>query len=225
MASEVDICNVALGHLGDTGNIASLYPPEGSAQAEHCARFYPMARDALLSLHTWGFATRRVPLAQLSTDVPGWAYAYVFPSDTLTVLAVQGPDEPDPEAGGFPAMSHPYVSESNEAGNRTIYCNVPNAVMRGIFRVTSTERFTPLFITTLSWQLASMLAGPVIKGDAGMTEAKRCAQMAQAYLAQATGHDANQRNVKPTFTPSGIAARGSNLNSGGLSGRSGGWRP
>ena len=48
MASAVDICNLALSHLGDTATVASLDPPEGSAQAEHCARFYPVARDALV---------------------------------------------------------------------------------------------------------------------------------------------------------------------------------
>ena len=46
MASVADICNMALGHLGDSATVASIDPPEGSAQAEHCARFYPMVRDA-----------------------------------------------------------------------------------------------------------------------------------------------------------------------------------
>ena len=50
MASEVDICNLALGHLGDNATVASLNPPEGSVQAQHCARFYPIARDALLEM-------------------------------------------------------------------------------------------------------------------------------------------------------------------------------
>ena len=48
MPSEVDICNLALGHLGDSATVATIDPPEGSAQAEHCARFYPIARDARL---------------------------------------------------------------------------------------------------------------------------------------------------------------------------------
>ena len=48
MATEVDICNLALAHLGDDATIASLNPPEGSAQAEKAARFYPIARNSLL---------------------------------------------------------------------------------------------------------------------------------------------------------------------------------
>ena len=63
MASEVEICNLALSHLGDTATVASSDPPEGSAQAEHCARFYPIARDALLEMQNWKFATRRATLA------------------------------------------------------------------------------------------------------------------------------------------------------------------
>ena len=54
MASEIAICNLALSHLGDAANIASIDPPEGSAQAEHCATFYPIARDSLLEMHDWG---------------------------------------------------------------------------------------------------------------------------------------------------------------------------
>ena len=59
MSSEVAICNLALAHLGDSATVASIDPPEGSAQSEHCARFYPIARDALLEMHAWKFATRR----------------------------------------------------------------------------------------------------------------------------------------------------------------------
>lgn len=51
MASEVDICNLALARLGDNATVASIDPPEGSAQAEHCARFYAIARDSLLEMH------------------------------------------------------------------------------------------------------------------------------------------------------------------------------
>ena len=34
MASEIDICNLALSHLGDTATIASLDPPEGSVAGD-----------------------------------------------------------------------------------------------------------------------------------------------------------------------------------------------
>ena len=59
MATEIDICNLALAHLGDDATIASIKPPEGSAQAEHAARYYPIARNSLLESHTWNFAAKR----------------------------------------------------------------------------------------------------------------------------------------------------------------------
>jgi hypothetical protein len=42
-----------------------------------------------------------------------------------------------------------------------------------------------------------MLAGPIIKGEVGAAEAKRCAQMAQYYIGQADESDSNQRQIKP----------------------------
>jgi hypothetical protein len=88
MSSEVEICNLALAHLGDSATVASIDPPEGSSQAEHCQRWYPIARNALLEMHEWGFATTRALLAEVVNPFPQWRRAYARPSDCLKVLAV-----------------------------------------------------------------------------------------------------------------------------------------
>src|SRR6185312_16246570 len=102
--SEVTICNLALAHLGDTATVASIKPPDASVQAQLCARFYPVARDALLEMAQWGFATRRVQPAQVTaptvTDADGntkqtWLYAYAVPSDMVNVQAVLDQDAAD----------------------------------------------------------------------------------------------------------------------------------
>jgi hypothetical protein len=62
--------------------------------------------------------------------------------------------------------------------------------------VADSTKFSPLFVQCLSWHLASMLAGPVIKGDQGAAEAKRCIQMMTQYLAETKRTDASQRNIK-----------------------------
>ena len=88
MASEVDICNLALGHLGDNATVASLEPPEGSAQAEHCARFYPIARDALQEMHPWNFCTKRIALALIDgVSYSQWKYVYAEPSGVIQTAA------------------------------------------------------------------------------------------------------------------------------------------
>lgn len=204
MASEVDICNIALGYLGDLATVASIDPPEGSAQAEHCARFYPMARDGLLQAHAWSFATKRIQPAQMGAPPTGsgWTFAYARPTDALDLLAVQRPETPD----RFERQE--YVCELGADGHQVIYCNVENAVVRYVSRVKDTTRFPPLFSSALTWQLASLLAGPILKGDAGAAEAKRCAQMAAAFLAQAATHDANQSHLDLRPTPDWLGGRG-----------------
>jgi hypothetical protein len=79
--------------------------------------------------------------------------------------------------------------------------------LRYTSRVTDTTKFSPLFNMSLSWLLASMLAGPVIKGDAGAAEGKRCYQMFQAHLVEATQSDAVQRQTKPKQVVPWLAGR------------------
>lgn len=208
MATEVDICNLALAHLGDTATVSSIDPPEGSAQAEHCARFYPIARDALLEMHTWNFATRKVTLAEVTNEWEQWEYAYALPSDCMTAFAIISP-----ESTGDYTASYNYPGQYidgttplvNVAGyapqpfvieGQTLYTNQEDAVLRYQALVVDTTKFSQLFVSTLSWQLASMLAGPIIKGDQGAAEAKRCQQMMAMYLSQARMHSANQRDIK-----------------------------
>lgn len=226
MASEVDICNLALGHLGDNATVASIDPPEGSAQAEHCARFYPIARDALLEMHAWGFATRRAQLALLTSAWPEWAFCYAIPSDALNLLGVLPPSASDdysqsfgiPNAYGITSnyvpttvsgtyVPQPYSAESLDDGTQVIYTDQEDAVLRYTARVTDTTKFSPLFVTTLSWHLASMLAGPVIKGDAGAAEGKRCGAMMQVYLSKAVESDSNQRKANPQHIVGWMAGR------------------
>ncbi len=210
MASEVDICNLALGHLGDAATVSSINPPEGSAQAEHCARFYPIARDALLEMHAWGFATKRVNLASLGSAWPEWQYCYAVPNDALNLLAVLPPESTDdysvgityhysqtgaPFTPGGKYQPQPFNYEALADGTMVIYTNQVNAMLRYTAYIEDTTVFSPLFVVTLSWLLASYLAGPIIKGDAGSAEAKRCMLMAQQMLGKAASSDANQRRT------------------------------
>ncbi|QII84260.1 hypothetical protein G3T20_05810 [Bordetella hinzii] len=216
MASEVDICNLALSHLGDEATVASIDPPEGSPQAGYCARFYPAARDALLEMHAWGFAMRRVQLALLPSHWSAWQFAYARPSDTLKLLAVLPPDAPDDydlaplgALGGLSSLRgpQPYSAEVDAGGRSVIYTDQPDAVLRYTALVRDTTKFSPLFVMALSWHLASLLAGPMLKGDVGAAEGKRCAAMMQQYLSQAITSDTNQRRVAPSAAAPWIAGR------------------
>jgi len=226
MASEVEICNLALAYLGDDATVSSIDPPEGSSQAEHCARFYAIARDSLLQMHSWNFASRRVSLASVTMPYTMWQYAYACPGDMMTAVAVLPPEAENDYAlraypsdtAGYGWTNAPFVAagayvpqqyqiETDTSGNKVIYTNQQNALLRYQALVTDTTKFDPLFVMALAWHLASMLAGPILKGDQGAAEGKRCAQMMMAYLQQARASDANQRNIRPEHITTWISGR------------------
>lgn len=201
MASEIDICNLALAHLGDTATIASISPPEGSAQAEHCARFYPVARDTLLESHNWKFATRRATLALLDADAFNWTYAYAEPAGALRVVSIlPGTAMSTDEGEQFETMG-------DDEGNALVLTDLEDATALYTVRVTDTTKFSPLFVDALSRLLAAYLAGPVIKGDLGKAEAKAQMQHFRLALNLAITSDANQRKVTPEHSVGWIAGR------------------
>lgn len=217
MATEVDLCNLALSHLGDNATIASISPPEGSAQAEHCARFYPFARDSLLEMHTWGFATKRIQLALLSANTgTEWDFEYATPNDAVNLIAILDPTASDDysqtlenqaiTAGGS-YVPQAYSAEISATGAQVILTDLENAELRYTSLVVDTGSFSPLFNMTLSWHLASLLAGPILKGEAGQAAESRCLKTMQYYLSQAVESDASQRRINPAHKVPWIGGR------------------
>jgi len=219
----VDICNVALSNLGDTAQVAAIDPPDGSAQAAHCARFYPLARDAVLAMRPWGFASKRVTLTAVVNTRTEWDFAYAVPADVMTATAVTASDADGDYVTGFeqtPGVAigavtntanayvpQDFVIEQDADGNKVLYTDQPDATLRYQARVTDTSLFPPLFVDALTWKLSAMLAGPIIKGDQGANEAKRCLQMMAFALGEASQIDANARQVKPRQVNKWIAGR------------------
>lgn len=201
-AGEVDICNLALANIGDLARVTSIDPPDGSQQAALCARFYPVARDEVLEMRRWSFATwRRTPVA-VDTDVTEWRYAFLVPADAITVFAVRAADATTdffPSSSDRPT-SEPFITEVDSSGRSVIRTNVEDVVIHYTRRVTDTRRYSSSFRTSLAWALAAKLAGPLLKGDVGAAEAKRCLQMAAFTGSAAQSADAVQR--RPDVNPS-----------------------
>lgn len=234
--SEVTICNLALSYLGDTATVASISPPDSSVQAQLCSRFYWVARNALLEMAAWGFATQRAQLALLwDTQAEGWMppvgwvpqtwrFGYALPSDVINALAVLpacspddyeawfGPIENDffpsypqgymPVPGAPLITPQPFAVETQSDGSQIVLTNVCEAVLRYTTLVEDTTKFSPLFTLALSHLLASMLAGPLIKGDAGAAAATRELEIFNAFKGQASASDANRRktHVEPAVS-------------------------
>lgn len=205
MASEVSICNLALAHLGDEATVASIDPPEGSQQAEHCALFYPVALDSILEEHDWGFATKRKNLVEHSEEPPDqWGYVYQYPGDCVKLRAVLHPGSTLDDSG------EEFVVEALEDGTKVVYTNVEDAQIRYTFRCTDTGKYRPTFVHALARRLSALLAGPIIKGSEGMrVSGEQLKMYYNVDLPRATTADANERrkNTYDTFVPSGLRAR------------------
>lgn len=212
MSADVDICNLALAYIGDVANVTSINPPDGSAQASLCSRFYPMARDELLEMHTWGFSTFRVQLASVTNPYNTWQYAYAPPSNVLNYLEILDPQATDEytsnltlpnsqimggNASGLGIYTpQPFEVEVDANGNDIILTNMQNAMLRYTKAVSDTTQFSPLFTEALAVLLASKLAGPLLKGTEGRATANALRQQFdRVALSKAIVSDANQRRL------------------------------
>jgi len=163
MASVVDICNLALSHIGDRANVASISPPEGSPPAAHCARLYPIARDTALEAHAWSFAVRRAQLAALTlpTTAAPWSFAFALPADCLRPVALLDARTPGLADDGSGEID--YAVESLADGSPVVLTDSSVPVLKYIARVDNPTRYSPGFTIALSYLLASYLCGPLTK--------------------------------------------------------------
>lgn len=197
MATDVDICNTALSHFGQSASVDSIDPPDGSVEAEHCARFYPMARDQLLgSVFDWPWARAYKRLAQLETDRSDWAFRYALPADCLQPRAVL------PDGFSNPAGD----AQPFERVGASIYTNADGATLRYTQRVVDPSRFSPGFTIALSWLLASYVSGPIVKDPTGRTQSSLRA-VADRETAKAQAADANGETRRPDYVPTARRAR------------------
>lgn len=206
MASEVDICNLALAHLGDRANVSSINPPDASMQAGHCARFYPIARNMVLESHEWGFATKRGTLALLTVPPPpGFCFVYQLPTDCLNIIDLIRPFDPTFHAlygagrvddEDWKLEPVPYELETLNDGTQAIYTDLEDAQIRYVASITDITKFSTQAVDAIGWLLASYLAGPVVKGDEGVEIAADCMKAYTVSLSQAQANDANNRRRK-----------------------------
>ena len=92
MATETDICNLAVRRLGEMALLVDVN--ENSTYAEVAKQSYPIVRDALLERHAWNFATTRVRGQLLAEKPIGWQFGY---------KGAGGGRIPVSGAGGLPA--------------------------------------------------------------------------------------------------------------------------
>lgn len=186
MASEKDICIYALQHIGQFADMVSL--DEDSQHAAVAKTAYPFVRDAMLERHTWNFATAKKRVARIENE-EGEA-AFPMPADCLRVAGVSAPD-----LWGYEKIDWEVRLVGDArcvvlTGDFTY--SKTEVTVSYVKRVTNTAAFSAGFADALSWNLAAAIAGPIVKGDTGITVAQKLAQYAQAFESKAISVDASQ---------------------------------
>lgn len=186
MATVVDICNRALVLLGDRGTVSSIVPPEGSAQADHCARFYPMALREALTAYPFSFAIKRQRLVRSTAEVVGEAAkrAYVLPSDCLYLVGAYSE-----EALNLPI---PYAMEQVN-GVRCVVSAQPSIWVKYVSSQLNSSLFSPNFESALIHRLAAFLAGAMMPGATGVAQAQDQLKLYEYELGRAITSDAMQQ--------------------------------
>lgn len=216
MASVVDICNAAIAHYGGSAQVTAIDPPDGSAEAGRCARFYPMARREMMSLPGLLFNKKRQQLTQTDNPSSVWTYAYALPSDCLRARRILS--QALLQSTAFWPFSEVITVDQltffDERGSadfdiegQVLLTNEPEAVLLYSVDVLDPARFPPTFVTALSYLLASYLVGPVIKGRPGAQAAAQYRQMATSMARSSAAEDANQSSASAEYFPEGIRVR------------------
>lgn len=170
MASAVEIANLALGKLGDEGEINAL--DENSRAARAVNGCFETMRDAVLRDHPWNFAKTRVQLAASTETVVwgGWT-AFPRPSDFIRFSEIE--DDPDWQVEGD------FILAKQPGPLNLAY----------IRRVTETGRFDPLFTEALACRIAMQVAARITGSASNQDRAERMYMQALASARRVDGQD------------------------------------
>lgn len=191
MASEVQICNLALSHVGSSKEIASL--TENSQEANTCNRFYSQCRDQILRDYRWPFTEKIASLGLVEEDPNDeWGYSYRYPTDCIDIIRIlsgQRTDTRDTRVS--------YKLGQDDVGV-LIYTDKEDAEINYVAKTENPALFPPDFVMALSFLLAFFIA-PRITGGDPFKLGDRALKMFEVYVgrAQANAKNEEQEDVEP----------------------------
>jgi len=180
MASEVDICNLALSHVGASATISSL--TEQSEEAFHCNLLYADIRDSVLISHPWNFSTRHIALSDVGSPPDTWAYRYSYPNSCLYAREILQTDKTADPIKFEIALADAYNA-------KVILTDQETASLIYTYKVTNTLVFSPMFINAISWRLAAEIAMPLTRDEKRMDMAF---QMFNRAISEAKTFNSNE---------------------------------
>ena len=208
MASEIEICNLALSNIRG-GSINSF--TEGSHPAQQCALKYDILRDRCLREIPWQFNRSIKALASLPIDIFNYAYAYSYPTDCLKIHRMMGEYEKI-EAGSVDRVSRyrdPEVLSLKDArrqvpyevftidGVKMIGADECNLYIDYVAKVEDPNAFSADFILALSHLLAAEIAVPIVGAELGRALRRDSLGLYDGYMKSAMASDQNDEYTIP----------------------------
>ena len=146
MATQVEICNLALIRIGQS-KIANM--GEDSKAAILLNDIWNLIVDEVLRDHTWNFAIRREQItAEVTAPAWGFTYEYLQPVDCLRVLGINDNLEISYRVEGL-----------------SIFTDEDSPInLKYIGRIEDTNQWDAKFVNTLAWRLAQEVAFPLAAG-------------------------------------------------------------
>lgn len=161
MASDVQICNLALGMMGG-GRIAAM--DDASAEGRACKAIYSLLRDEIQEAHAWTFCKRRAILARLDeTPGYGYLYAYALPSDCLRVLEMQDDEYAMLDQSTAQSVQVATFGKTWEVEGEKLLTDEEEVKILYIASVEDPSKFSPSFVQAFAARMSVDLAMIVAK--------------------------------------------------------------
>jgi hypothetical protein len=205
--APTDVCNMALGSIGETTLLTNYATDRGPAAAV-CRTWWDSLVDIACSAYPWLFATDQAGLVQrVGVSRSGWDYVYDLPLICLRPLAVLvGGDR---LAALSVASRTPFEIFPRGIGQvNVLACNVPptdSPILEYVARVTNVPAWPMDFVEGVAFLLAAKLALALPK-DAALAAAMAkagYAGLAQTYRRELAGQEPGPEPLTPS-----LAARG-----------------
>ena len=150
--SKTKIFNIALQNLGVSANIQNNN--QNDVRTNLLNNYYEMARDTVLEMHEWSFASafRTLSTAINDSQDPNFQFAFTYPNDCISPRAIINPDDKKEKKFGL---------SINDNGEKLILTNFNPCILRYTKRIENETLFTATFANCLAFYLAYVSAQAV----------------------------------------------------------------
>lgn len=157
-SADIEICNLALAHLGNSDGIANF--TEASTPARACKQFYAQVIDEVLRDFPWSFARTFEALALVqAAPTAEWAFSYRYPSGALAIRRIPSGCRVDTAETRIP-----YIV-ARDASGLLLLTDKEDATVEYTARVDDVGLYPPDFVQTAALKLAAWIAPQVTGGD------------------------------------------------------------